>query len=64
MRIVRREDAYLNTRACLSLTRRTNASVLPSRESSGLLAPPGKESTRRVVVWLVRLVWKIAYMPK
>ena len=55
--------SHLKTKACLSLTRRTKASVRPSRDNSGRLAPPGKESTMISVEPVVKFLWKIAYMP-
>ena len=55
--------SHLKTKACLSPTRRTKASVRPSRDNSGRLAPPAKESTMVSVEPLVRFLWKIAYMP-
>jgi hypothetical protein len=58
-----KEVGYLRTKASLSLTLRTNASVRRSRDSSGRLAPPAEESTRRLVVFAVKLYSKIAYMP-
>lgn len=56
--------AYFRTRDSLSLTRRTNASVFLSRDSSGLVAPPGKELTRVVVALVVKFFSKIAYIPE
>ena len=48
------------TRASLSRTLLTNASVFLSLDNSGLVAPPGEEETRVVVLLLVRFVSKIA----
>lgn len=55
---------YMRTRASSLRTRRTNARVLPSLESSGRLAPPGDEDTRVSVAPLVRFLEKIAYIPE
>ena len=63
--IIRRQkkcehDAHFRTSASLSRTRRTKARVRLSRESSGLLAPPGEAPTRPSVPPVVKFLEKMA----